>query len=417
MTPHRGLPARTSAFFATLLLSTSALAQELTLEQALAALEESNEEWEAVEVRIERSRAFKREAVARLLPQLSVGASTTYTPEEVTFGDRVVRRQLDWGANGAARLTLVDPSQYPLVAAASRRIDATEAIGAWTRRSLQFEVEATFFELAAAQRDVTIAAQTVELRKAYVDRATALEQAGIALPLDVARATAQLLEAEQLVLEAQARVGNQADALAVLIGKNPEGTLRAAVDPAVPEPPAGDTSPEQRWDLEAQRIEVDALESVEASRWWALAPSLAVQGDVRAGPPSFTSPDLVTWSVTLSAAWLLYDGGARYARIDVAEADVRETRLQLSLAERQANAEVAAAMRNWRAAYQAVEVALKQVEVARQAYEMTVARFESGLATSIEVVEASDVLFRAESSLSSARLAADVAAARWRYLH
>jgi len=48
---------------------------------------------------------------------------------------------------------------------------------------------------------------------------------------------------------------------------------------------------------------------------------------------------------------------------------------------------------------------------------MTVARIESGLATSIEVTEASDQLFRAESSLSRARLGTDIAAARYRYLH
>ena len=398
------------------LFSTSAFAQELTLTQTLEKLEESNEEWEAVEVRIERSRALRRQALSSLLPQLSVGASTTYNGNEVEFGGRVVRRRIDWGAGGTGRLTLFDASQYPLVSAAKKRIEVTEAQGAWTRRSLRYEVEATFYELAAAQRDVEISQQTIALRKAYVERAEALEGAGVALPLDVARARAQLFEAEQLLLEAGARLGNTADALAVLIGLDPAGSVRAAARDEPPAPPQKGGAAGERLDLEARRLEIEALDSVETSRWWSLAPTFAVQGNVNAGPPSFTSPDVVTWSVTLSAAWLLYDGGARYARIDVANADLREASLLLSRAEREAQAELKAALRNWRAAFEAVAVAVQQVEVAQQAYDMTAARFDSGLATSIEVVEASDTLFRAQSGLSSARLSADIAAARWRYL-
>ncbi len=402
--------------FALLLAASTAHAEEITLDQAISELEGSSEDWTAVEVRIDRARALRRQALASLLPQLSAGASTTYNGQQVEFGDRVVRRRFDWGASGTARLTLFDATQYPLVAAAKKRIEVAEAQGEWTRRLLRFEVESTFYELAAAQRDIAIAEQTIALRKAYVERAKALEGAGIALPLDVARATAQLLEAEQLLLEAQARMGNQADALAVLLVREPDGTLRANLSPAVPEPPAEAGGTSGRRDLEAQRLEIDALDSVETSRWWLLAPTLGLQGDVRAGPPSFSAPDGVNWSVTLSLGWVLYDGGARYALVDVANANLREAELQLSRAEREARAELTAALRTWRSAYRAIMVAEQQVQVAREAYEMTNARFESGLATSIEVVEASDSLFRAEASLSDARLAADVAAARWRYL-
>lgn len=401
-----------------LALPATAAAEEITLASALAELEESNEEWAIAAERIEQSRALRREARSALLPQLRATGSTTYNGQQVEFGDSVVRRRVDWSASGSASITVFDPSVYPLVSQASKNVEVSELSAQWQRRTLRFEVEATFFELVAAQRDVRIASKTVELRDAYVKRATALEASGVALPLDVARATAQRLEAEQAVLEAQASLGNRADALAVLLGREPSGAMRAVApqDSAPPPPDTASVVGPLRPDLEADRVSIDALESLETSRWWSLAPRFDLQGDLRFGPPSFTAPDGVAWSFTFSATWLLYDGGARYARIDGVQSRLRESALALQLAERQADAQLVEALRTWRTAFQAIEVARQQVTVAQQAYDMTVARFDSGLATSTEVTEASDQLFRAQSNLSRAQLDADLAAARVRYL-
>lgn len=400
-----------------LVIPHAAVAQEISLSAALDQVQEQNEDWQIVAERIEQSRTLRREALAALLPQATASGSTTYNGQEVQFGDSVVRRQIDWSAGASATVTLFDATAYPLLTQASRNLELTELSGEWQRQTILFEVESTYFLLAAAQRDAEIAAKTVELREAYVERATALEAAGIALPLDVARAKSQHLEAKQFLLEAIARVGNQADALAVLLAQEPDGELRAESQPESPPPPPESANvPKQRSDLAAQRVTIEASEALESSRWWAFAPRLDLRSDLRFGPPSFTAPDGVTWSITLAATWLLYDGGARYARIQAAQSQVREAELELRIAERRADAGLSEALRNWRAAFEAIDVAAEQAEVAQQAYDMVTARFDSGLVTSIEVTEASDELFRAESNLSAARLSADIAAARFRYL-
>lgn len=399
------------------LLPVAAAAQTVSLDETLAEVEAGNEDWAIVEERIEQSRQLRREALGRLLPQLSVRGSTTYNGQEVEFGDRVVRRRVDWSTGGTASVTLFDGTQYPLLAQAKKNIEVAELDGEWVRRTLQFEAESAYYSLVAAQRDVEIAEQTVGLRDAYVKRATALEASGVALPLDIARATVQKLEAEQLLLEANARVGNLADSLAVLLGRAPNGELRAQkLARDLPFPPADSEVPEQRVDLQADRLFIDSLESLEASRWWSVAPRVDLQGNLGFGPPSFTAPDGVSWSLTLSATWLLYDGGSRYARIKQARSQIRESQLRLQQTVRRADAQSAEALRTWRTAHQAVDVAQQQVEVAKQAYDMTVARFDSGLATSIEVTESSDQLFRAELAFSTARLSVDIASARFRYL-
>lgn len=407
---------RVVVLIALLIAPSLASAEELSLSGALGELEGSNEDWQIVRERIEQARALRREARARLLPQINSGASVSYNGKEVALEDRIIRREVDWTVNGSASLTLFDGSAYPLVAQARHNLEATELEGTWQELTLKFEVESSFYELAAAQRDVEIAAQTVALRQAYVDRATALEASGTALPLDVARATVQQLEAQQAVLEADTRVTVAANALAVLLGREPDGALRATGAVEAAAPPATAHSPSARADIEAGLKRIDAAQSLETSRWWSLAPRFDVRSDLRYGPPSFTTPDGVTWSITLGVTWLLYDGGARYARIQAAASQVREQQLRQTQRSRVAKAGIADALRRWQTAFEAITVAHQQVAVAKQAYDMTTARFEAGLATSIEVVEASDQLFRAESTLSSAQLNADVAAATYRYL-
>ena len=394
-----------------------AVAEEIELSQALDELETSNEDWEILAERIVQAQTLRREARARLLPQLNAGASVSYNGEEVAIGDRIVRREVDWAVTGSASVTVFDGTAYPLLAQAGHNVRVIELDAEWQRRTLQFEVQRAYFELAAAQRDLELAERTVGLRQAYVDRATALEASGVALQLDVARAMVQKLEAEQFVLESRTRVRVSANTLAVLLGRDPDSSLRATEPGMSPAPPTqASTQLTERADLEAGLRMIDAEESLKTSRWWSLAPRFDLRGDGRYGPPSFTTPDGVTWSITFAATWLLYDGGARYARIRAAESRVREAELRQTQRERFAKAGVVDSLQRWQTAFEGITVAQQQTEVARQAYEMTVARFESGLATSIEVTEAADQMFRAESALSAARLNADVAAASYSYL-
>jgi len=73
-------------------------------------------------------------------------------------------------------------------------------------------------------------------------------------------------------------------------------------------------------------------------------------------------------------------------------------------------------LRNWQTAFEAISVAEENVVVAREAYDMAVARFEAGLATSIEVNDASEELLRAERELVSTQLENRLAASQYRYV-
>lgn len=403
------------------LLAQTALAQtattSVTVEQAVELARTSNEDMEVARQQIERSRAIRRETLAGLLPRISAGLSGSLNGPEVTIGDRTVTQKWGWGGNLTGSVVIFDGSLYPAYSETGELLEASENERAWVEHTLEFEVEQAFYLLAAAQEELAVAERTIELREAYLERAEALSAQGVALPIDVARARNQFLSAQQAVLSSRARVGNLADALSILLVREPDGELRAAAKDSILAPPEeGSADLPIRADIAAQQNFVQSLEDRKDSVWWSLFPTVDLRANGRVGPASFTAPDGFAWTIALNLSWLIYDGGARYARMDAIEAETRQAELRVERARREVDADEIRALRDWRTAFEAIEVARENVEVTREAYDMAVARFEAGLATSIEVNDASEQLVQAEQQLVARELENRLAASQYRYV-
>jgi outer membrane protein TolC len=406
-------------------IETRRTARIVTLESVLERVETKNEVWEITEARIAQARGVRRQALAALLPNLSLQASVTRNGEEIAFGGTSVRQQYDWGVSGRASIAIFDGTMYPLLSRAGELLEASKALAKWRRRGLRFEATQSFYVLAAAQAGVAIAERTVELRQAQLERAQALLDANLGVRLDVELARAQLLEAKQNLLEARAILGNADDALGALLVVEPDVELRTDLtgarlaDAQLASPPkaAPLKALDERADLRASRHQIEAIELTETAVWGSFLPRIDLSGGANYGPASaFSNPDGFGWSVTLSATWLLYDGGFRYGRLEEIEGQITEARLQYSRELRQAEVGLRRALRAWRTAVAGVEVARQQVEAATQAYQSASVRFANGLNTSIDVADASERLFQAEVALNQRVLDARTAAAEYRYL-
>lgn len=391
-----------------------------TLEQAIArAGEQDNVRLEVFRARIERARARVDEARAALLPTLRVSATGTRNGQEIRIGDRVFLPRYDWGANGAASVVLFDASLYPGLRQSQRLAEQVQADVTWRRRVLAFEIEQAALVLMAAQREVEIVTETIELRGQDVARLRALVEAASAVPLDVARAEQLVLEARQRLLDAQRARGDAAAAVRILAGKSPEGGLRlegslaAWAESAALEP--GEELGEalgRRQDFVAQAYQIEANRLAEDSVWGQLWPQLTLSANGRLGPSTVGNPDGFLWSVSLNLAWVLYDGGARTARAAQVEQQTRELRAQRRVQLLEASDEVLRVRREFEAARGSVEVATQQVELARRALQMAQRRFEAGVASSVELRDASQARLDAELALNQAHLRLATARAR-----
>ncbi len=393
--------------------------REVTLQEVQEVVPERHETREITEMQIRQSQAMRRQALAALLPQASLSASVDRQSFEAESGGQVFTRNLDWSINGGVRVTVFDGPAYFDYWQAGASADMTRERAQWERHLLMLDAEVAFYTLASAQREVEIAESAVEWREQYLEQAEALKESGMAVSVDVGRARVDVLEAEQALLEAETTLGNAADGLAVLMAEEADGSLRADAELDVEDlvfPEDADGVSPDRSDFEAMRSGIEASELGRRGAWWSLAPRVDLSLNTNWGRTTAFNPDRFNWSVTLSATWDLYDGGARYARADAAQAEVREQELELERDLRQANAELVEALREWRSAKASVEVGHEQVEVARENYEQTVAQFESGLVSSLEVRDASQELLDSELGLNQRQLQVQLAEVRYRYL-
>lgn len=393
-------------------------ARGLTLPEVLSLTEAHNEEWEISELAIRRSQAARREALAGLLPQLNFLAGVTKQAES-NVGGNVVRKGFDWNTGLTASVMLFDGARYPNYSRAGDLVEVSKAEASWRRHTLLMEAEQSFYVLAAAQREVEIAEKTVELRQAYLERAEAMLAADLAIGLDTARARTDLLEAQQRVLEAQISVGNASDALSVLIGRDSKTLILAELPAFEMETPPATAKTSQlleRADFVAQEYALQAAKRGKTAIWWSFLPRLELRASLSQGPTTLFNPEGTAWSTSLVLGWLLYDGGARYARLDIADTDIRERELVIERNLRSASAQLSNALRDWQLTTAALSVAAEQVKSAQEAYDVADARFQAGLATSIEVTDASQALFRAEMTLNQTQLRAMLTTSRYRYL-
>lgn len=407
---------------AAVVVPATANAEPVTLDEVLEQVSTEHETREITEQQIRESRAFRRQALAGLLPQLNASANVTRQGgEEVEIGDRTVRRRYEWGVDVVGSLTVFDGPQYFDYWAADARLDATRHRARWQRHLLELEAELAFYTLASSEREVDIAEAAVDWRREHLENTEAMVDAGLAVPTDASRARAEVLEAEQTLVEARAQLGDAADGLATLMGRSPDGELRADIDPGAidPETPQKTRAVEiddHRADFAGRMSTIEASQLGHRGIWWSLAPQVAIQLSSNWGPTSLFNPDGHSWAMTLSASWNLYDGGGRYARADAAQAEIRQLELELERDLREADVELASAYRNWRSAVAAIEVAEQRLEVAEETYEQMVARFENGLVSSLEVADASQELLNAELRLNQVMLQARLAEVQYRYL-
>ncbi|MEO8277141.1 MAG: TolC family protein [Thermoanaerobaculia bacterium] len=413
-TPGPPTPATTpaTAEVGTLPGQVDALSLERAVELALAGNEISG----IATARLEGASALRRQAIAQLIPALTLTGNATRRAREVTRtidGDDVVVQAINaYSGQAAVDTPLFDLRALPLIRAAgngeaAQRIESDEL-----RRALAFDVADGFYAVLSLEHLRDAARQRVAVGRQTVDESRIRLEAGLANRNDLTRTQLELASAELGATRAANDVTTARLSLAYLINAPVDGAL------AVPEraaPPASGRQALVDAALRGRQELVALDERVQQAKRLALAPRLGwvprldLRGIYRWTNEAGLSGNSTDWNIGANLTWEVFDGGDRSALAAQRDADAREVELLLLQRRRQVALDVDRATADLATADAALAQAQTQLDVARQNSEEVRERFQNGLATALEQTDAQVSAFEAESAVAQQGFARDVA--------
>jgi outer membrane protein TolC len=393
----------------------------LTLEEALAELDERSLALQQARAGAEEAAAVARQAAAPLLPTL--GASGSYTrnsddrrlalPATMGGGEIIMQAIEQLSAGAQLRVPLVVPNGWWDLAAAREGARAADA----SAEAIRARVRTAFVQaahLAAAAEEVALASErAVESAAEHERSAQRRVAAGTSPPLDHLRAQTERIRRESDLAKARAELDRSRLALGVLLGR--DAPVRIAVPPATPGAPGAAAlvvqALERRPELEASRAQADAARAAVDSARARLAPQLSGTVAAFASDVPYVTGETTGWRATVDLTWALYDGGARYGKRRQAEAQLASARAQAEAARLQVIQEVQDSARDVSVATERLRLAEQQRRLAADAAASAKRSFEAGVASSLDVVDANDRLYQADVGLADAHARLGVARA------
>lgn len=399
-----------------------ALFRDPVLDELVGRALANNQDLRAAAARVEQARAAAGIARSAYWPQ--VAASGTLTREQTSASTENILPQ-----------TLTTTYRAPLIAAweidlfgrvrhltASARADA-EAMAATfeaVRLALASDVAATYFAWRALEHELALVRDSVELRRRALELAQARVAQGAAAELDVVRAETELAatEAERAGL-ANRRAAMQ-NALAVLAGaaattfELPTTSAPLGSPPLVP---AGLPAAllERRPDIAAAERTLAAANARIGVAKAAFFPAISLTGSAgfaSAEVDTLFNGDARIWSIGPSLYLPIFQGGRNRANLARSRAAYEESVAQYRQRVLVAFREVQDALTATRLLAEQAVAQERALVTARRAVELAQTRYDAGLVSFFEVIDAQRtalVVERGSAQLAALRLNTAVA--------
>jgi outer membrane protein TolC len=288
------------------------------------------------------------------------------------------------------------------------------------RADLRLEVTRAFWALVTAREAEQVLARSLESITSYVGDLRARLDQGLIPPNELLSAEARQSRERVLSIEAaNARSIAEAD-LRRLLGMPGSGRIEPSAVLEPPTSPPGDTDrlvadaiarrPERR----AIQARVDAARARIDAAGAGLRPQIGVAGGydyARPNPRIFPRAGewQDSWDVSLNATWTFWDGGRTRSAQAEASAAVRAAESRLAVFDREVTFEVQQRQLELASSRAAIVAASDGVRAAAEARRVLSERFNAGVATNTEVLDAQTALLQANldrtRTLAEARIA------------
>jgi len=286
-----------------------------------------------------------------------------------------------------------------LVAAAALRAKAADMNAAATAAQIKLAVDQAFYNALEANAELMVARQTVEARKAVSEQVTALFNNKLKSQLDVSFASANLSQANLLLLDAQNAYQASLSVLSELLGYTTQQQYDLVEGDSQLSPPPDAVGPlidqafANRPEIAAQGFEVEASQRFQKAERDLLLPSIQALGVVGRTAASESIAGISVFSSWYGAVGVnmnipIFNGFLYPARAK--EASLRSQAEQERLRELRDHvaSDVRTSWLNSQTAYRRIAVTQQFVVQTTLAVDLSQTRYQLGLASIVELSQA-----------------------------
>jgi outer membrane protein TolC len=397
--------------------------QPLTLEEAVELAYRNNPDLRVVLLELEQSQASLREVQAQLFPTVSVngalqGQNTTDASTEVitTPGGGLAfetnsNEELGVGLSAGADVVYNVYSsglREANIRAAEEQVQLTELEVERRQAELRLATANEYYDLQAAIEAIRISQAFLEEAERNLRDTTLREEVGVGTRFDVLRAEVQVANARQDLVNSQRARQVSQRTLARRLNVPPSLTITTVpVDIAGIWPLDLEESIvlafQNRAELEQQLTQREINEELRQAALAALGPQVDLFAnynisDILTQDDSFND----NYSFGARVTWTLFEGGAAQARaeqseldIEIAERNFEDTRNTIRLSVESAYFTLQSNLTN-------IDTARLAVEQAQEALDLAILRFDAGVGTQLDILNAQSELTDAEVNLVQA---------------
>jgi outer membrane protein TolC len=412
--------------------------ESITLQQAIDLARRNSQVLQIAGQQVEQSRSALREQQAALYPDLNfqMGATRSVSAGG-ELGVRAQQRQLNFQASrtgqpadqarpnfGSNSLNSTLELNYNLdlfggrratIRAAEEQLRLRELEVERQAEQLRFDTAEAYYNLQNADGQVAIRQASVRNAQQSLRDAEALERAGVGTRFAVLQAQANLAnELQQLsVARRDQRVAQRRLAEILNISQTANltaadpveqaGSWRLSLEESIVQ--AFRNRPELEQQLVQRDISKQQRRSIQAGRYPQVSVSAAynVLGQDPDDPGRFVARGWADgYSVQARLAWSIFDGGAANARVRQREADITIAESRFDQLRNQVRREVEQAYFGLESSFENIETSEAGVLQSREALRLARLRFQAGVGTQTDVIQAETDLTRAERNRLSA---------------
>jgi NodT family efflux transporter outer membrane factor (OMF) lipoprotein len=279
--------------------------------------------------------------------------------------------------------------------------------------SLCAQVAQTYFNLREMQQELDVLKRNAMSQEAVVKITEVRYNTGLVAKLDVAQAKSVYYSTLASIPSTESSIAQYMNTLAVLLGLYPQEVVETLSAP-LPLPdyiePVGVGMPAQlllrRPDVRAAERQVNAQASLLGAAKTDWFPSFFLNGSLGYSSQDlrdFTRKKSMTWSISPSVKWTIFNGGERVNNIRLQRAQLDETINQFNNTVLTAVQEVENAMNAYKNSIKQIVACREMVNQGKEAFDLSLDLYKQGLSPFQNVLDAQRSLLTYENSLVKAK--------------